>query len=230
MVSLKASRIYGLGECTWPSVRHLHLHTATQDLLRRVDPQALLQLETLTLHYWVREGESDLEILSNGQTHLAREDLDLSRLQSLRRLHIEDWSPRSISVTEGCRVHAVWKLPFKGQEWLLSPCWQIPGSALASLQINAERSMLTPVHMRAIQAVLKSQTGLELLKIASVTLGSKEVPLTFPREPTECLMSPLRIEICTTQGCWIDESIPPTENLVIKIDGPICGRGQDGSK
>ena len=155
-------------------------------------------------------------------------DLDLSKLRSLRHLHIDNWSPRSISVAAGCRVHASWRPPLQGREWLLSPCWQRPGISLASLQVNiAGISMLTPGHTQAIQTILWCQTGLELLRVESATLGSKDMPLIFPRESIERLKTPLRVDICTTHGCWVDKSsIPASKHMVIKTVGPVYGRGQ----
>ena len=207
VVSLRAPCIDSLGLCTWPSMRHLQLHTSTLGFLTMDDLQAFTQLKSLRLHHCASEFNSDC------QAHLFSEDLNLSSLQSLRRLHIEDWSPRSsISVTAGCRVDVLWRLPLTCEDLLLGPCWQSPGTALASLQVNAGSSMLGPAQTQAIQKTLKYQTGLELLRITSATLGSKEVPLTFPRERSECLRALLRIEICTTQGCWIDEKSFPFRN------------------
>ena len=98
-----------------PSVRHLDLKTRIDVLLENLDLPAFPQLETLKLRAW---------------THTIHPcdsmDLDLTGVQSLGQLHIENWAPRSISVTRGCRVHAVWQYAkarcFEELDWLGSPC------------------------------------------------------------------------------------------------------------
>ena len=79
----------------WPLLRCLELETSITSFLQGTDMQAFSQLHTLKLRAW---GAASWPI-SEG-------DLDLTSLPSLRRLHIENWSPESISVTTRCRVHA----------------------------------------------------------------------------------------------------------------------------
>ena len=220
----------GFSMRTRPAMRHLKLDTGILTLLRRVNLQAFTQLETLRLCSWM--GIRDPKYLTTeGIPPFYNVDLDLSRLQSLRCLHIVDWSSRSISVIASCQVHAVWQVPVRGGEWLLSPCWQDPGTALASLQVNAGGDTLTSVHTHAIQTLVKCQTALQLLSIRSGTLGSREVPFTFPRECIERLQTPLKVIVYTTHGCWIDNNIPLRRTNIhmdFKLGGPLHVVHPDG--
>ena len=228
VVSLRARSIdaSGLGMFAKPLVWHLELDTSIINSLNYVDLQAFTQLEILKLVRLTRRKDIDC-LQTFEKAPIFDMDLDLLDLQKLRALHIDTWSPKSSSVTAGGGVHAEWRPPLGGREWLLSPCWQVPGTALASLKVNAKISALTDNHTHAIQSILECQTGLELLRVASATLGSKNMPLAFQIKSIERRETPLRVEICTAHGCWIDESIYPSRTLVIKTDGPVYGRGQD---
>ena len=93
--------------------------------MQSADMEAFLRLEYLRL---VNIHSADESINSVQFT--------LPRLQSLRHLHIEGWSPSMLIVPPACQVHAVWKhraQEGKSREWFLSPCWRAPGIGLASL-------------------------------------------------------------------------------------------------
>lgn len=129
-------------------------------------------------------------------------DMDLSCVRSLKCLHIEDWSPKSIKVAAECRVHAAWQQPKKGQEWLLSPCWRADGTRLASLHVYAKRVGGHEV-MRAFRTMLRRNDGLELLVIVTGDLGSRKVPLAFPPYCFDSLKAPLRVELDTWGEGWL---------------------------
>lgn len=158
-------------------------------------------------------------------------DLDLTCVQSLRHLHIENWAPRSIGVTRGCRVHAVWQYHDDDDawypislDWLGSPCWSTSGTALASFTFDASRLYLVSA-VCAINRIMECQNGLELLKIAARHngLGWKDAPLKFPSQCDDGLRVPLRVEINTRLRCFIhlDDDTPLGKAIVLKIKGPI---------
>ena len=199
-----------------PSVRHLDLKTRIDVLLKNLDMPAFPQLETLRLRAWKHTIHPYDSI-----------DLDLKGVQSLRHLYIENWSPKSISVTESCRVYAMWQY-LQAQyptelDWLISPCWSTPGTALTSLTFDAPR-MSGDLAMYAVHEIVECQAGLKHLRIkVRATLGCKEEPLTFPALCNDGLEAPLRVEISTGAGCWlhVDEDTPSGRALVLRIKGPI---------
>ncbi len=199
-----------------PSVRHLDLKTRIDVLLKNLDMPAFPQLETLELRAWTPTIHPYDSI-----------DLDLTGVQSLRHLHIENWVPKSIDVTSGCRVHAVWhyhKARYSRElDWLDSPCWSNSDTALASLTFHAPR-IHWDIAVDAIYRIMECQVGLEFLEINAhtYTLGWKEVPFTIPSQCNDGLRAPLRIEIWTRRGCYLKlDDTPLGKAVVLKIKGPI---------
>ena len=131
--------------------------------------------------------------------------LDLSSMQSLRQLTIEDWSPEAIKVSSNCKVHAVWRrLGWrKGQtrQWLQSPCWTTPDIKLASLVVEeAWVPHTTDLQVRHIHRIMECHGELEWLKISSQRLGSDEAPLTIPTQYIQGRNVSLSVNIWTAKG------------------------------
>ncbi len=208
---LNTHTLSGSELCAWPSIRHLELETCIEVFLKHTALQACSQLETLKLRSW----ESPVGPISTI-------DLDLSCVRSLRCLHIEDWSPKSIRTAAECRVHAMWQHSKKGQEWLLSPCWRADGTNLASLHVYAKRVGGHEV-MRAFRTILRRHDGLELLVIASGDLCSKKMPLAFPPCCFDSLKAPLRVELDTWREGWLhlDKSDSLGRMVVFNVSGAL---------
>ena len=213
VASLTTSVLPGPGLTAWPLLRHLDLETSMSWFLQHNDLQAFSQLETLRLCSWGTYMRPVNEI-----------PLDLSSLRSLRHLGIENWSPQSLKVANGCQVHAMWQQSETGgdREWLLSPCWRAPSVNMVSLHLE-RKSVTQPGEMCAIQTILECQTGLELLRIKTNRFGSRRVPITLPTHRCEGQASPLKIEISTRNGCWIclENEGPSRKKLTLKIEGPL---------
>ena len=93
-------------------------------------------------------------------------------MQSLRRLHIEDWSPKAINVSAGCQGDAFWYrsgyMMKETQEWLSSPCWRAPGINLASLVVpRGNLHVVTMISVDHIHQIVECHNELERLKIGS---------------------------------------------------------------
>ncbi len=99
VASLQAASISGSDLGAWPMLRHLDLETDIDHLLQCTDMQAFPLLESTRLCSFRDTGSVN------------QVDLHLLHVQSLRRLHIEDWSPRTLTVPVSCEVHAVWSWP-----------------------------------------------------------------------------------------------------------------------
>ena len=184
----------------WPLLRCLELETSITSFLQGTDMQAFSQLHTLKLRAW---GAASWPI-SEG-------DLDLTSLPSLRRLHIENWSPESISVTTRCRVHAIWQQPrkdgiflpcYRARDWLLSPCWTAPSIHLAPFNI-CDQGIIDIDEVRALQRLLERHHELKVLRITTGQLGSKGVPFAFPPHIYERQDSHMRAKIRTSTGLWL---------------------------
>ena len=220
VVSLTTQYIsMGAGHGTLPPIRHLHLETNIDYLLEHSDLQAFTQMETLSLRPWKSE-PSFINTL----------ELDISSAQNLGRLRIENWSPKSIRVTQGCRVYAVWQPPATPtvapnmQAWLHSPCWRAPGTKLAALHIEHHCLLWCGlIQLSAIRAILKRQHELETLKIAVERLGSPEMPLNILFPDFNCMKTPLRVDIRTQAGCFLNPSdtLCLSETLGLDIKGPV---------
>ncbi len=219
VVTLTTPYIHSYLLNTWPSIRHLDLETHIPDLLLHVDMRAFTQLETLRLRSW------GLIPASINSIHL-----DLSQVHSLRLLHIENWSPKSINVTSGCQVYAKWEDPQEYPEhpedqpdWLLSPAWTAWSSNLVSfhLEEDYERSAHDAVH--ALHTIMECHERLKSLRLAVYDVGSRQTPLTFPASHLKGLRASLTVEITTTVGCWIqlDDMTPFSNQLVLNIRGPL---------
>ena len=218
-----------------PSLRHLDLETCIEDLLQGVNWQEFPQLETVILCHHQK-----------GCGHPFRcGSLNLSGLHRLRCLRIVNWSPNSINVQAGCKVHAVWqpyepqeKNPRPGttaqgifavkpwiacQEYILSPCWTDPGANLVSLHIEGS-SGLAGDEIHAINAVLQSQQSLESLKITSCLVGLKEDPLMLPSYCREGLNTPLQVDISTMMGCWLhlDDTSHARRTIALNTKDNVC--------
>ena len=186
------------------------------------DMRTFLQLETLTLQF---SGHSCQPI--NSCQSVNSIDLKLSCVPSLRTLHIENWSPKSISVAASCRVHAVWQQPELPltRWWLLSPCWKDPGTRLTHLHFQDKHECILhsdTKQIHAIHDIIACQDGLETLKIEATVWGSEAGPFIFPSF-NKGLGSALRVEIGTIKGCWLllDELTPFNNNVVLTIEGPL---------
>ncbi len=200
-----------------PVIRHFDFSRSIGGPQQGPDMQAFLQLVTLRLRFRKHECRSVNNI-----------DLDLSYVQSLRSLHIENWSPKSISVTASCQLTAVWQQPEVGSTrlWLHSPCWRDPAINLALLHVQDKHECIWHSDTRQIHAIHETvacQDGLEALRIEAMVWGSEEGPFSFP----SCLQkdpdSALRIEISTIKGCWllVDEFTPFNGSVVLSIEGPL---------
>ena len=112
-------------------LRHLDQKTDIGQLLQSsnlLNMHAFPLLETLSLCAYRDTGS------------VQQLDLHLLSVHSLRRLHIEDWSPRTLTVPICCQVHAIWswssrytKRMHETPKWLVSPCWKAPRTKIASL-------------------------------------------------------------------------------------------------
>ena len=178
--------------------------------------QAFSQLKTLRLCAW-RDHPWSINSL----------DLDMACVQSLRRLHIEDWSPKIITVAKGCRVYAKWQRRDKrALEWLDSPCWGSSDIALASLHVEDKyRWSFQPSQdeVDAIQTILQCHDELKSLTIDSITLESEEVPLILASHDPRTIGVFLRADITTKHGCWLHlhDTSPVSENLSLNTKGPL---------
>ena len=152
--------------------------------------------------------------------------LDLQRLNSLKCLHIEDWAPKSISVTAGCQVYAVWRQAdgSEDEKWLLSPCWRDPSTNLVSLQLHVDSLFLTkPDLIHAIKTIVECHASLELLRVTAQSLGSTGLPFTLPTLSYKGRAAPLKMEIITRNGCWLRlfNTWPFGKSLVLNTWGPL---------
>ena len=209
------------GWCPRPSIRHLELETGIANLLKFTDWQAFPQLETLTLCAWRSQ-----------QSPINSTDLDLSSAQSLGRLQIENWSPKSIKVAACCRVYAVWQPPANASaakrltvhSWLRSPCWRAPGTKLAALHIE-HRSLLweEAIPLSTIRAILECQQELETLNIATERLGSPVELLNILFFCFEGMKTPLKVDMSTEAGCFLhpDDTLCSSKTLGLTVKGPV---------
>ena len=184
--------------------------------------QAFSHLETLRLRAW-RSFPFSVNSL----------DFDISGVQRLRHLHIEDWSPRSIITAPGCRIYARWHaaephslkpIGVATRQWLQSPCWRASGTNLAALHV--EHSLgFGPTGVRAIQTILECQHGLERVTIntAAGSLGTEEIPFTVPSHDITNLDKLLRVEISTSSGCWllVRDTMPLGKTVTMDTEGPL---------
>ena len=210
-VELKTPYIHCYLLSTCCSIRHLDLETHIPDLLQHVDMRAFTQLETLRLRSWRTIACS-----------VNRVDLDLLQVQSLRHLHIENWSPKSLNVAPRCRVYVKWEEP---QEWCpqeplpLYPCCTDPGINLVSVHMDLKVILIA----NALHVVLECHRGLESLRLAFTKVGSIEAPLHFPAAYLQGLRAPLTVEISTTGGCWLqlNAMTPFSNKLVLNTTGLV---------
>ncbi len=214
-VVLKTPYIHSHLLCTWPSIRHLDLQTHIPDLLQHVDLLAFQQLEFLRLRSW-----------STIPSSINTVDLDLSRAESLRHLHIEDWSPRSFNVTPRCRVYAKWEKPvvmYTQYGWSRSPCWIDPSINLICFHMDTAGFIRGTSLGGALHTILENHDGLESVRIALTRVGSVDAPLTFPTAYLQGLRACLTIEISTIDGCWLqlDDITPFSGRLVLNTKGPL---------
>ena len=203
----------------WASVEHVYLETDVADLLQRFDMQAFSHLKTLRLRAW-RSFPFPVHSL----------DFDMSGVQSLRQLHIEDWSPRSITVAPGCRVYAKWHAAgspvLQIRQWLQSPCWRASGTDLAALHVKYSKGF-GPNGVRALQTILECQHGLERVTIHTAgSLGTKAVPFAVPSHEITNLEKLLRFEISTSSGCWllVHDTTPLGKTVTLDTKGPLYVR------
>ncbi len=178
--------------------------------------QAFSQLETLRLCGW-----------SSHTLYINDIPLELTNLHRLRRLYIEDWSPKNINVTASCQVYAVWQRPLdwgEPQQWLLSPCWTASNIKLVSLQFDIKRRPFTgPNEISGVMTIMKCHAGLELVRIKASRIGSEEVPFILPIFFYEGRIAPLKVEINTSSGCWLGltETLPSSRAMILNTAGPL---------
>ncbi len=171
--------------------------------------QAFMRLETLKL-------------CSTGQS-FDWVDLDLSHVQTLRGLHIENWSPKTINASAGCKVHAVWSMSGQTKRgdstWLSSPCWRNPDVNLASLIVEGLDTAVIQADL--IHTIMECHIKLECLRIQGKKIGSEKAPFAFPSNYVKSLNSPLMVNITTPKGCWLywDDAILSSKHLMLQIKG-----------
>lgn len=199
------------------SVRRLDLEASMETFFRdNVEWQAFSQLETLRLCAW-----------SSYNLPINYIPLELADLHSLRHLHIENWSPKSIDIIACCRVYATWHSPKERddpQQWLLSPCWKASDINLVSLRIDIkQKSYAERTWIRAIMIIMECHAGLELVKVTALSFGSKEVPFEIPTRCDEDRSSPLKVEINTRYGCLLalTAALPSSKALILDTKGPL---------
>ena len=220
VVSLTTEHIFsmGAGGCTRHLLRHLDLETDIYRFLGCIDLRIFTQLETLRLCSW-----------SLYQGPINEIDLDISSVCNLRRLQIENWSPRSIRTAASCRVYAVWQPPLarrvRVHRWLDSPCWRAPGTKLASLHIEDRYPLLhhSDAMLSVVHAILECQHELDILEIATSRLGSREMLLNTLFPFFKGMKTPLRVDLRTDTGCFLhpDDTLCLCETLVLNIVGLV---------
>ena len=200
----------------WPSIQHLDLRTDVATLLQNINMQVLVQLKTLNLQ---TDGWTTYPPPMN------RLDLDLTCARSLRRLHIESWSPRSIKVATGCQVFAKWQcIDGEALEWLRSPCWRSTGINLVALHVEDKQAQsYGPDQVEAIRTIIECHDRLEAVVINTVKVGSEEMPLNVTSGHHRRAEIPLSVEITTSEGCWLHlgDTSPLSKALVLKTKGPL---------
>ena len=218
-VSLASPLIWADDLQAKPLVRRLDLETnmSTFFEMGTVEWQAFSRLETLRLCAWSYCNPSINNI-----------PLELAKLHSLRHLHIENWSPKSINVIACCRVYATWRhtpaIRTKPQVWLHSPCWTSPRTKLVSLQVDVmQRQFAEPNEIRAIMSIVECHAGLESVRVTASRLGSEGVPFLLPILCSEGRTAPLKAEIKTSHGCWLGltETLPSNKAFILNIQGPL---------
>ena len=207
----------GATGCARPPLRHLDLETNISYFLDRIDLQVFTQLESLRLRSW-----------SSWKGPIDEIDLDISSLCSLRRLQIENWSPKSIKVTPRCRVYAMWQPALHkkatGHEWLDSPCWRATGTKLASLHVEDHcLDWQDAIQLSAIQAILECQDEVETLSVIAEHLGSPDTLLNILFPYFKGMKTPLRVDLSTTAGCHLrlDDALCLSKTLVLNIEGSV---------
>ena len=218
-VILKTPYIHSHLLSTWPSIRHLDLETHIPDLLQHVNMRVFTQLETLRLCSWGLIPASINSI-----------DLNLSQLHRLRRLRVENWSPRSINVIPGCQVHVKWKKPQahppvseSTPPWVSCPVWIASSSSLVSFDMVADSALSAPVSVHALHGIMECHERLESLRLVVKDVGSRIMPLTFPAPLLEGLRAPLTVDIAISGGCWLqlNDKTPFSDKLVLRTKGPV---------
>lgn len=185
-------------------------------LLKFTDWQTFPQLETLALCAFTSR-DYPIDTI----------DLDVSGAQTLRRLQIENWSPKSIRAAAGCRVHAVWQPPanikvakkMTVHSWLQSPCWRAPGTNLAALHIEH----LIRHDFIQLSAILERQHLLETLRITLADAGSPDSLLNMLFPYFKGMKTLLKVDISTVAACFLNvhDMLCLCKTLVLDVKGPV---------